>query len=63
MIPVGIALVLLLLLAGEAVLLWADQIHRHREERAYWAVKAARPELFDWAKECEEFGCHEEDTP
>lgn len=62
MIPAGVFVVFLFFLVGVAVLLWVDQIHRHRAERAYWAVKAARPDLYNWAEECEEFGCHE-DTP
>jgi len=49
-IPAG-ALVLLLLLAGEAVLLWAGELHRRRDERDYWTARASRPDLYDWAKE------------
>lgn len=63
MIPAAAVLFLAMILL-QGILWAAGQRHRRTQlEIDYWAVKAARPELFDWAKECEEFGCHEEDTP
>ena len=41
----GVFLALALVVAGEAVVLWVDQLARHRRERAYWDIRAQRPEL------------------
>lgn len=51
MIHAAVALLIIVLLAGEAVVLWLDQIHARRAEQAYWRCKDTRPEQYDWAKE------------
>lgn len=62
-VPVAIAALILCLLF-EAAYLWIGQLEHARREAAYSEARRTRPALYDWAKECEEFGCHDrEDRP
>lgn len=49
-VPAAIV-VLVTLLAVEALVLWADQLHRTRREAAYWHQVEHRPGLYDWAED------------
>jgi hypothetical protein len=47
----AVALLVVVLLAGETAVIWVDQLQRARAEAAYWRQRDNRPPLADWERD------------
>ena len=51
MVAPAVVVAFLLLVATAGLVLVLSDLHRARQEAAYWDARATRTELYDWAEE------------